>query len=209
MKVKLLYFADLKRIVYKNDDKLLLLLVCMQYTCNRCQKGLNTIRYICWLKNKTDEIWLQYNYIKSKVITVYYCVWCCVLLPEETLYLCIVRDVAEIFSQVQTLGRGWVRAMNTYSVLLNNWLRIQTLASYTAHTIHYLYSVIATIQPRTQNKTKQLGWCGIIIGKKTTTPHHPTPHYHTGSHYISGSFRQPRKLIFSVQPYSNPTRRNN
>jgi hypothetical protein len=27
-------------------------------------------------------------------------------------------------------------------------------------------------QPNQQNKTKQLGWCGIIIGKKTTT----TPH---------------------------------
>ena len=25
-------------------------------------------------------------------------------------------------------------------------------------------------QPKQQNKTKQLGWCGIIIGKKTTTP---------------------------------------
>jgi hypothetical protein len=30
-------------------------------------------------------------------------------------------------------------------------------------------SFIATIQPTKQNKTKQLGWCGIIIGKKTTT----------------------------------------
>jgi hypothetical protein len=30
-------------------------------------------------------------------------------------------------------------------------------------------------QPNQQNKTKQLGWCGIIIGKKpTTTPHHTT-----------------------------------
>jgi hypothetical protein len=29
----------------------------------------------------------------------------------------------------------------------------------------------ATTQPTTQNKTKQLGWCGIIIGKiKHTTP---------------------------------------
>jgi hypothetical protein len=38
---------------------------------------------------------------------------------------------------------------------------------------------IATIQPTTQNKTKQLGWCGIIIGKKPTTtpPHHH--HHHT------------------------------
>jgi hypothetical protein len=33
-----------------------------------------------------------------------------------------------------------------------------------------LSTFIATIQPTTQNKTKQLGWCGIIIGKKTTTP---------------------------------------
>ena len=29
-------------------------------------------------------------------------------------------------------------------------------------------------QPNQQRKTKQLGWCGIIIGKKTTTPHHTT-----------------------------------
>ena len=32
------------------------------------------------------------------------------------------------------------------------------------------YPYIATTQPTTQNKAKQLGWCGIIIGKKTTTP---------------------------------------
>jgi hypothetical protein len=33
------------------------------------------------------------------------------------------------------------------------------------------------------------------------------PH-HTWSHYISGSFRQPRKLIFGMQPYFDSTRRN-
>jgi hypothetical protein len=33
---------------------------------------------------------------------------------------------------------------------------------------------IATTQPTTQNKTKQFGWSGIIIGKKPT-PHHTTP----------------------------------
>ena len=27
----------------------------------------------------------------------------------------------------------------------------------------------------TQNKTKQLGWCGIIIGKKNTTTTTPPP----------------------------------
>ena len=40
------------------------------------------------------------------------------------------------------------------------------------------FQKIATNHPTTQNKTKQLGWCGIIIGKKPTPPHH-----HTGSHY--------------------------
>jgi hypothetical protein len=39
---------------------------------------------------------------------------------------------------------------------------------------------IATTQPTTQNKTKQLGWCGIIIGKinhtTTTTTTPPPPH---------------------------------
>jgi hypothetical protein len=64
-------------------------------------------------------------------------------------------------------------------------------------------SFIATIQPTTQNKTKQLGWCGIIIGKKTTPP----PHHHTTTPGPI-TFRQPRKLIFDMQPYSNPTRRN-
>jgi hypothetical protein len=35
-----------------------------------------------------------------------------------------------------------------------------------------LILIFATTQPTTQNKTKQLGWCGIIIGKinHTTTP---------------------------------------
>ena len=37
---------------------------------------------------------------------------------------------------------------------------------------------IAKAQPTTQNKTKQLGWCGIIISKKnqttTTTPQNTT-----------------------------------
>jgi hypothetical protein len=57
-----------------------------------------------------------------------------------------------------------------------------------------------------QNKTKQLGWCGIIIGKKTTTtttPHHTTPDVIT----FHATSRQPRKQIFGMQPYSNPTRR--
>jgi hypothetical protein len=35
---------------------------------------------------------------------------------------------------------------------------------------------IATTQPTTQNKTKQFGWSGIIIGKKTTTPPPPPQH---------------------------------
>ena len=34
---------------------------------------------------------------------------------------------------------------------------------------------VATTQPTTQNKTKQLGWCGYIIGKKTTPPPPPPP----------------------------------
>ena len=33
---------------------------------------------------------------------------------------------------------------------------------------------IATTQPTTQNKTKQFGWSGIIIGKITTPHHHTT-----------------------------------
>jgi hypothetical protein len=41
--------------------------------------------------------------------------------------------------------------------------------------------IIATTQPTTQNKTKEFGWSGIFIGKKTTPDH---------------------------QPYSNPTIRN-
>jgi hypothetical protein len=35
---------------------------------------------------------------------------------------------------------------------------------------------IATIRPSTQNKTKQLGWCGIIMAKKTTTTPPEPPH---------------------------------
>jgi hypothetical protein len=64
-----------------------------------------------------------------------------------------------------------------------------------------IMEVIATTQPTTQNKTTQLGWCGIILGKQIPTP--PPV-----SHYISDSFRQPRKLIFSMQPYFNSIIRN-
>jgi hypothetical protein len=28
-------------------------------------------------------------------------------------------------------------------------------------------TIIATTQPTTQNETKEFGWCGIIIGKRT------------------------------------------
>jgi hypothetical protein len=38
--------------------------------------------------------------------------------------------------------------------------------------------IIATTQPTTQNKTKEFGWSGIIIGKKPT-PHQTTPHHTT------------------------------
>jgi hypothetical protein len=37
-----------------------------------------------------------------------------------------------------------------------------------------LFTQIATTQPTTQNKTKQFGWRGIIIGKKTTPPNQRT-----------------------------------
>jgi hypothetical protein len=40
----------------------------------------------------------------------------------------------------------------------------------------------------------------------TTTP--PQHHHHHGCDYYSGSFRQLRELIFGMQLYSNPTRRN-
>jgi hypothetical protein len=36
----------------------------------------------------------------------------------------------------------------------------------------------------------------------------PPPHHHTGCDYNLGSFRQLRKLIFGMQPYSYPTRIN-
>ena len=51
-----------------------------------------------------------------------------------------------------------------------------------------------------QPKTKSPGVVLISV-RKTTTPHH------TGDDYNSGSSRQPRNLIFGMQPYSNPTRR--
>ena len=54
-------------------------------------------------------------------------------------------------------------------------------------------SYIATTQPTTQNKAKQLGWCGIIIGKKPTTPP-PRP--------------QRVPLHFGMQPCFISTRRN-
>ena len=121
---------------------LLLLLVCTQYTCNICQKGLNTIQYICWMKNKSDDIQLQYNNVLSKVICVYYCVLVCVLLAEDPLYPLPLHGERCCWN-TQTLARGSVRAMhnimNIYFRLLNNWLRIQTLASYIAHTIHHFY----------------------------------------------------------------------
>ena len=47
----------------------------------------------------------------------------------------------------------------------------------------------------------------VLLSVRETTPHHTTPH-HTGDDYNLGSSRQPRKLIFGMQPYSNPTRRN-
>ena len=49
-----------------------------------------------------------------------------------------------------------------------------------------MFAQLLLQQPNQQHKTKQLGWCGIIIGKNP--PHH--------------------KLIFGIQPFSNPTRRN-
>ena len=54
-------------------------------------------------------------------------------------------------------------------------------------------TIIATTQPTTQNN---FCWGGIIIGKKPTT----------GYHYNLGSSRQPRELIFGMQPYFNPNR---
>ena len=66
------------------------------------------------------------------------------------------------------------------------------------------FSYIATIQP-TQNKTKQLGWCGNIISKKTP----PLPqHHHTGMTTIEATSRQPKKLSFDMQPFPNTNKIN-
>jgi hypothetical protein len=59
-------------------------------------------------------------------------------------------------------------------------------------------------QPKQQNKTKKLGWCGIIIGKKKPPP----PPHHTDVITFQATSRQPRKLTFGMHPYSNPSRRN-
>jgi hypothetical protein len=55
-----------------------------------------------------------------------------------------------------------------------------------------------------QPKTKSPGV--VLLSVRKTTPHHPTPH-HTGDDYNSDSSRQPRKLTFGMQLYSNTTRR--
>jgi hypothetical protein len=70
-------------------------------------------------------------------------------------------------------------------------------------------TIIATIQPTTQNNLKHLllvWYYNRLKNHHTTTT--PPPHHHTGCDYNSGSSRQPRKLIFGMQPYSYPTRRN-
>ena len=62
------------------------------------------------------------------------------------------------------------------------------------------------------NNPKQLKttFVGVVLlsvknPTTTTTPHH---HNHVGCDYNSGSSRQPKNLIFGMQLYFNPTRRN-
>ena len=50
------------------------------------------------------------------------------------------------------------------------WTPVTFLACQQAPVVVRL-TIIATTQPTTQNKTKQLGCCGIIIDKEPTTPH--------------------------------------
>jgi hypothetical protein len=61
-------------------------------------------------------------------------------------------------------------------------------------------------QSNQQNKTKQLGWCGIIIGKKKKpTTNTTTPHHHTTPELLHF---KPLQDNLGLQPYSNSTRRN-
>jgi ribosomal protein L13 len=56
---------------------------------------------------------------------------------------------------------------------------------------------------------KQKNLVGVVllsVNKTTTTT--TTPPHHTGMITFKATSRQPRKLIFGMQPYSNPTRRN-
>jgi hypothetical protein len=50
----------------------------------------------------------------------------------------------------------------------------------------------------------------VLLSVKNPPPHHHTTPHHTTPQcdYTSGSSRQPSKLIFGMQPYSNPTRTN-
>jgi hypothetical protein len=55
-----------------------------------------------------------------------------------------------------------------------------------------------TINPK-QPKTT---FVGIVLLSVKKPPHH----HHPGFHYNLGSFRQPKNMIFGMQPYFNPTR---
>ena len=94
------------------------------------------------------------------------------------MYLDILKtvNIIDLNYSYETLGPGRGKP----SILLGFFLKITRcqVHNFTIHKFRILQ----------QPKTKQIGWCGIIIGKKNTTPP-PPHHHHTGCDYILSHFQ--------------------
>ena len=109
---------------------------------------------------------------------------------ETRIQFCLVF---EIFGQIFGGSRNL-----TSSGSVSNQLHFQAYPN--IFKVSFMLSfVIATTQPTKQLKTTLVGVVLLSVKKKNH-------HHHVRCHYILSSSRQPRKLIFGMQPYFNPTR---
>ena len=84
----------------------------------------------------------------------------------------------------------------------------QNKISENAFTVVFLVTENSNVPINCHNPTNNLKQLKtIFVGVVLVSVRETTPH-HTGDHYNSGSYRQPRKLIMGMQHYLTPSRQN-
>ena len=90
------------------------------------------------------------------------------------------------------------------NMVLKYTLNRSHIASYSTRPAENLTSFIGIVKTQHNHNQVEVGLTTLWVGTHPPTTHHPTTHPPTTNFQTTS--RPPRKLIFGMQPYFNPTR---